>query len=171
MKTNDLPVTRIKATAAVANGTHELPAPLVIGEDIFPATEIIDNDGLTSFDPAEDGIDFWESVELMRIAVPNAKVVGPQKYGEVVVVAGNSTETEFNVLGGINISANDYNPERVIVDFDNESYDAKSGDYYTGNIVGVMGFGFGNFKLWTKEDLLPEITRVEKPVVVTDINK
>ena len=171
MKTADLPVTRIKATTAVANGTHELPAPLVIGEDIFPATEIIDNDGLTSFDPAEDGIDFWESVELMRIAVPNAKVVGPQKYGEVVVVAGNSTETEFNVLGGINISANDYNPERVIVDFDNESYDAKSGDYYTGNIVGVMGFGFGNYKLWTKEDTLPQITRVEKPVVVTDINK
>ncbi|MCZ8537241.1 S-layer homology domain-containing protein [Paenisporosarcina quisquiliarum] len=171
MKTADLPVTRIRATAAVANGTHELPAPLVIGEDIFPATEIIDNDGLTSFDPAEDGIDFWESVELMRIAVPNAKVVGPQKYGEVVVVAGNSTETEFNVLGGINISANDFNPERVIVDFDNESYDAKSGDYYTGNIVGVMGFGFGNYKLWTEEDTLPQITRVEKPVVVTDINK
>ncbi|EPD52360.1 hypothetical protein HMPREF1210_01713 [Paenisporosarcina sp. HGH0030] len=169
MKTNDLPVTRIKATATVANGTHELPAPLVIGEDIFPATEIIDNDGLTAFDPAEDGIDFWESVELMRLAVPNAKVVGPQKYGEVVVVAGNSTNTEFNVLGGINISATDYNPERVIVDFDNESYDAKSGDYYTGNIVGVMGFGFGNYKLWTKENTLPQITRVEKPVTITDI--
>lgn len=171
MKTADLPVTRIKATTAVANGTHELPAPLVIGEDIFPATEIIDNDGLTTFDPEEDGIDFWESVELMRIAVPNAKVVGPQKYGEVVVVAGNSTKTDFNVLGGINISENDYNPERVIVDFDNESYDAKSGDYYTGDIVGVMGFGFGNYKLWTEEDTLPEITRVEKPVVVTEINK
>lgn len=169
MKTSDLPVTRIRATTAVANGTHELPAPLVINSDIFPPTENIDNDGLTSFDPAEDGIDFWESVELMRIAVPNAKVVGPQKYGEVVVVAGNSTNTEFNVLGGINISKNDYNPERVIVDFDNESYDAKSGDYYTGNIVGVMGFGFGNYKLWTEEETLPEITRVEKPVTVTDI--
>ncbi len=95
---------------------------------LFNRTEIIDNDGLTSFDPAEDGIDFYESVELMRIGVPNAKVVGPQNNGEVVVVAGNSTNTEFNVLGGINISANDYNPERIIVDFDNESYDAKSGD-------------------------------------------
>lgn len=171
MKTNDLPVTRIRATSAVANGTATLPEPLVIGEDIFQPTEIIDNDGLTSFDPAEDGIDFYESIELMRIAVPNAKVVGPQKYGEVVVVAGDSTNTEFNILGGINISENDYNPERIIVDFDNESYDAKSGDFYTGDIIGVIGFGFGNFKLWTEEESLPTITRVEKPVVITDIQK
>ena len=169
MKTNDLPVTRIRATTSDTNGTATLPEPLVIGEDIIQPTEIIDNDGLTSFDPAEDGIDFYESIELMRIAVSDAKVVGPQKYGEVVVVSGNSTKTEFNVLGGINISANDYNPERIIVDFDNESYDAKSGDYYTGDIIGVMGFGFGNFKLWTEEVDLPEITRVKKPNLVTDI--
>ncbi|WP_019412507.1 cell wall-binding repeat-containing protein [Paenisporosarcina sp. TG20] len=170
MKASDLPITRILATATVASGTAPLPDALVLGEDIFQPTEIIDNDGLTSFDPAEDGIDFYESIELMRIAVPNAKIVGPQKYGEVVVVAGNSTETEFNVLGGINISENDYNPERVIVDFDNTSYNAKSGDYYTGDIIGVMGFGFGNFKLWTEEENLPEITRVEKPNLITDIN-
>lgn len=170
MKANDLPITRIRATTATKTGTAALPAPLVIGEDVIPPTEIIDNDGLTSFDPLEDGIDFWESVELMRLAVPNAKVIGPQQYGEVVVVAGNSTNTTFNVLGGINISANDYNPERILVDIDNENYDAKSGDYYTGNIVGVMGFGFGNFKLWTEESSLPPITRVEKPNVITDIN-
>lgn len=47
-KENDLPITRIRATTSVANGTHELPAPLVINKDIFPPTEIIDNDGLTS---------------------------------------------------------------------------------------------------------------------------
>ncbi|SES00245.1 DUF6359 domain-containing protein [Psychrobacillus sp. OK032] len=169
MKANDLPITRIRATTATKTGTETLPAPLVIGEDIFPPTEIIDNDQLTSFDPQEDGIDFWESVELMRIAVPNAKVVGPQDYGEIVVVAGNSTNTTFNVLGGINISANDYNPERIVVDINNDKYDAKSGDYYTEDIVGVMGFGFGNFKLWAEESTLPPITRVEKPNVITDI--
>ncbi|MFF2753212.1 DUF6359 domain-containing protein [Psychrobacillus sp. NPDC058041] len=169
MKENDLPITRIRATSAVKTGIAELPAPLVIGQDIFPPSEIIDNDGLTSFDPEEDGIDFWESVELMRIAVPNAKVVGPQGHGEIVVVAENSPNTTFNVLGGINISPNDYNPERVTIDIGNDKYDAKSGDYFTGNIVGVMGFSFGNFKLWTSEASLPPINRIEKPVVVTDI--
>ncbi|WP_277584947.1 DUF6359 domain-containing protein [Psychrobacillus antarcticus] len=169
MRVNDLSITRIRATSATKSGTAELPAPLVIGEDIFPPTEIIDNDGLTIFDPLEDGIDFWESVELMRIAVPNARVIGPQAYGEIPVIAGNSTNTQFNVLGGINISSNDYNPEKILVLTGNEKYDAKSGDYYTGDIVGVMGFGFGNFKLWTEESTLPTITRIEKPTVVRDI--
>lgn len=169
MKANDLPITRIRATSATKSGTAELPEPLVIGEDIFPPTEIIDNDSLTTFDPLEDGIDFWESIELMRIAVPDAKVIGPQEYGEIPVIAGNSTNTQFNVLGGVNISANDYNPERILVLTGNEKYDAKSGDYYTGDIVGVMGFGFGNFKLWAEESTLPPITRVEKPNVVTNI--
>ena len=167
-KENDLPITRIRATTSVANGTHELPAPLVINKDIFPPTEIIDNDGLTSFDPAEDGIDFYESVELMRVAVSNAKVVGPQKYGEVIVVSGDSNTT-FNDFGGINLSANDYNPERIVVDFDNESYIAKAGDFYTGEIVGVFGFGFGNYKLWAEESDLPELHISERLDVVTDI--
>jgi predicted extracellular nuclease len=169
MKENDLPVTRIRATEAVGSGTHELPVPLVIGEDIIPPSEIIDNDGLTSFDPAEDGIDFWESIELMRISVPNAKVVGPQKYGELIVVAGNSTNTTFNDFGGINLSANDYNPERIVVDFDNERYIAKAGDSFSEDIIGVMGFGFGNFKLWTEEANLPAIHVSERPNVTTDI--
>lgn len=169
MRDNDLPVTRIRATETVLSGTHELPEPLVIGEDIIQPTEIIDNDGLSSFDPAEDGIDFWESVELMRLSVPNAKVVGPQKYGEVIVVAGNSTNTTFNDFGGINLSASDYNPERIVVDFDNESYIAKAGDFFTEEIVGVMGFGFGNYKLWTEETDLPTMTISERPEVTTDI--
>ncbi|MER2260939.1 MAG: DUF6359 domain-containing protein [Psychrobacillus sp.] len=170
MKANDLPVTRIRATETTKSGTAELPEPLVIGEDIHPPTEIIDNDGLTSFDPLEDGIDFWESVELMRLAVPDAKVVGPQDYGEIVVVTGNSVNTTFNALGGINISADDYNPERISVLIGNDNYDAKSGDYFTEDIIGVMGFGFGNYKLWTEEESLPAIHRVEKPVTVTDID-
>ncbi|MFC3212618.1 DUF6359 domain-containing protein [Planomicrobium okeanokoites] len=155
MRDNDMPITRIRATEVVKGGTADLPAPIVIGEDVMPPSQIIDNDGLTSFDPAEDGIDFWESLELMHLAVPNAKVVGPQKYGEVVVVAGNSPNTVFNKQGGILISENDYNPERIIVDFDNENFVAKAGDSFNGTITGVMGFGFGNYKLWTKEENLP----------------
>lgn len=157
MRANDLPITRIRATDVVTNGTAALPEPIVIGEDVFPPSEIIDNDGLTSFDPEEDGIDFWESLELMRLAVPNAKIVGPQDYGEVVVVAENSPNTDFHKQGGILISENDYNPERITVDFDNEEFVAKGGDSFKGDIIGVMGFGFGNYKLWTEEADLPPL--------------
>ncbi|HSI65819.1 MAG TPA: S-layer homology domain-containing protein [Planococcus sp. (in: firmicutes)] len=157
MRTNDLPITRIRATAALKEGTAQLPEPIVIGVDVFPPSEIIDNDGLTSFDPEEDGIDFWESLELMRIAVPNAQIVGPQKYGEVIVVAENSPNTEFHNQGGILLSENDFNPERIIVDFDNESFVAKAGDSFNGTITGVMGYGFGNYKLWAVESDIPEL--------------
>ena len=56
----DLTTTRIKATTVAINGTAALPAPLVVGVDVIPPNKIIDNDRLTSFDPLEDGIDFWE---------------------------------------------------------------------------------------------------------------
>ncbi|MDJ0330457.1 DUF6359 domain-containing protein [Planococcus sp. S3-L1] len=156
-KDNDLPITRIRATDATKTATAALPEPIIIGKDVQPPSEIIDNDGLTSFDPTEDGVDFWESLELMRLAVPNAQVVGPQNYGEVVVVAENSPNTDFHKQGGILISENDYNPERITVDFNNENYVAKAGDSFTGNIIGVMGFGFGNYKLWATENDLPTL--------------
>ena len=171
MRDNDLPITRIRATDAVANGTAELPEPIVIGEDVMPPSEIIDNDGLTSFDPEEDGIDFWESLELMRLAVPNAQIVGPQEYGEVVVVAENSPNTEFHKQGGILISENDYNPERITVDFDDESFVAKGGDSFNGDIIGVMGFGFGNYKLWTEAADLPELVEGDTAPETTWIQK
>ncbi|MCM3610372.1 DUF6359 domain-containing protein [Planococcus sp. MERTA32b] len=155
MRDNDLPITRIRATDVSKDGTADLPEPIVIGEDVMPPSENIDDDKLTSFDPTEDGIDFWESLELMYLAVPNAQIVGPQNYGEVVVVAENSPKTEFHKQGGILISENDYNPEKITVDFDNESFVAKAGDSFDGTITGVMGFGFGNYKLWTKEENLP----------------
>src|SRR5690606_11587729 len=122
MKTSDLPITRIQATDATKIDTAELPAPIVIGEDVQPPSKIIDNDGLASFDPQEDGIDFWESLQLMRVGVADAQIVGPQSYGEVIVVSKNATNNAFHKQGGILIAEDDYNPERIAFDIDNEKF-------------------------------------------------
>lgn len=156
MRDNDLPLTRIRSTEVVKVGTAALPEALIIGEDVFPPTKIIENDGLTSFDPEEDGIDFWESLELMRVGVADAQIVGPQKYGEVFVVSKNATNNEFHKQGGILLSEDDYNPERITVTT-SDSTIAKAGDTFAENPVGVLGFGFGNYQIWTAEDELPEI--------------
>ena len=156
MKDNDLPLTRIRSTDVVKDGTTELPEPLIIGEDVLPPTQNIDNDGLTSFDPEEDGIDFWESLELMRVGVADAQIVGPQKYGEVFVVSKNATNNEFHKQDGILLSEDDYNPERITVTT-SESTVAKAGDTFAENPVGVLGYGFGNYQIWTEESELPEI--------------
>ncbi|WKA57836.1 DUF6359 domain-containing protein [Planococcus shenhongbingii] len=171
IRQNDLPITRIRAVETVKTGTASLPEPIVIGEDVQPPSEIIDNDQFAKFDPQQDGIDFWESLELMRLAVPNAKIVGPQGYGEVVVVAENSLNTDFHKQGGILISENDYNPERITVDFNDESFVAKGGDRFNGDVVGVLGFGFGNYKLWTERASLPELIEGDTAPETTWIQK
>ncbi len=156
MRDNDLPLTRIRSTEVVKNGTAELPEPLVIGEDVFPPTQNIENDGLTSFDPEEDGIDFWESLELMRVGVADAQIVGPQDYGEVFVVSKNATNNDFHKQGGILLAEDDYNPERITVTT-GEDVIAKAGDSFAEMPIGVLGFGFGNYQIWTNENEVPAI--------------
>ena len=112
----NLSKTQIKASTVTKTGTAELPAPLVVGKDIMPPNKIIDNDEMTSFDPTEDGIDFWESVEFMRVSFPNAKVVGPPYSGDVPIIVESTTNNELNSQGGLNIAADDYNPEKIFLD-------------------------------------------------------
>ncbi|WP_422123268.1 DUF6359 domain-containing protein [Planococcus sp. X10-3] len=156
MRDNDLPLTRIRSTDVVKYGTAELPDPIVIGEDIFPPAQNIDNDGLTSFDPEEDGIDFWEALELMRVEIADAQIVGPQNYGEVFVVSKNATNNEFHKQGGILLAEDDFNPERITVTT-GDGVIAKAGDTFAENPVGVLGYGFGNYQVWTETDEIPEI--------------
>lgn len=156
MKENDLPVTRIRSTDVVKTGTAALPEPIVIGEDVFPPTQNIDNDGLTEFQPEEDGIDFWESLELMRVGVADAQIVGPQDYGEVFVVSKHATNNEFHKQGGILLEEDDFNPERVKIQT-SEDLVAKAGDTFAEMPVGVLGYGFGNYQIWTDVTKVPAI--------------
>jgi predicted extracellular nuclease len=152
----DLPVTEIGASSVEVTATgQELPVPVVIGEDRIPPTEIIDNDSFSAFDPAEDGIDFYESLEGMLVQVNNPKVVAPQKYGELVVVPANiPTNT---TAGGLKISETDYNPERIHIDINDENFVAKMGDSFNGNIQGVVSYGFSNYKVLSDKANLPEL--------------
>ncbi|QPC47816.1 chitobiase/beta-hexosaminidase C-terminal domain-containing protein [Mangrovibacillus cuniculi] len=156
----DLTETQISAssTEKLASG-QALPKAIVLGEDRFPPTEVIDNDAFATFDPEEDGIDFYESVEGMLVEVKDAKVVAPQKYGEIVVIPGNyETNT---VTGNLRISQNDFNPERIVVFTNDKDFDSKAGDQFKGSITGVMSYGFSNFRLLTETASLPTLEKAE----------
>jgi uncharacterized protein len=162
----DLASTQIAATTITKNGTAPLPAPIKLGVDRIAPEKIIDNDQFKVFDPEEDAIDFWESIEGMYVQIDDAKVVALQKDALVWVVPGNY---ETNVKpGGLRITADDYNPDRIGVDVRNGStanknYRAKMGDYYTGAIKGVIHYGYSNYKLMAQESSLP--TLVETPIL------
>ena len=95
--------------------------PTVLGAGgRVPPTTVIDNDttgsvetGPTTFDPAQDGIDFYESLEGMIVQVNNAAVVGPTNsaFGEVWVLPDGGAG--FGLLtsrGGILVQADRLQP-------------------------------------------------------------
>ncbi|WP_391207748.1 FN3 associated domain-containing protein [Psychrobacillus sp. L4] len=162
----NLSTTRINATQIIKDGTANLPAPLVVGVDIFPPNKIIDNDNLTSFDPLEDGIDFWESVEFMRLSFPNAKVVGPSYNGATPIVVESTTNNEFNLLGGLNIAADDYNPEKIFLT-NTGLLDISSGDHFNGNVIGVISYTADGYRVLP--EALPTLVKGSRIIETTHI--
>lgn len=152
----DAPVTEINASSIMITVSGQtLPDPVVIGKDRIAPTENIDDDKVTEFNPEQDGIDFYESLEGMRVAVENPKVVAPQQYGEVIVVPENvDTNT---AAGGLKLTATDFNPERVHLDLNDETFVTKTGDSFNGTVAGVVSYGYSNYKVLTNKNQLPNL--------------
>ena len=154
-----------------------LPDPVVIGRDgRVPPDMVIDDDALQSYDPATDGLDFFESLEGMRVTVEDAAAVAPtNRFGEIFTVADKGKDaTGLNDRGGITIAPDDFNPERVQIQSDSGILDVDLPQVATGatlgDVTGVVGYGFGNFEVLVTEDftggvkpgnLKPETTKLK----------
>ena len=151
----------------VLSSGNPLPGPSVIGKGgRVPPGEVIDNDSTGDaessgvFDPAEDGLDFYESFESMRVQVNKARVVGPTtSFGEIPVV-GDAAERAgiLTNRGGLLIRADDFNPERIHLD-DRLLLPASLplldvGDRFKSPVVGILDYSFGNFKLDVSEPVV-----------------
>ncbi|MDQ0270039.1 5'-nucleotidase C-terminal domain-containing protein [Cytobacillus purgationiresistens] len=168
----DLAMTEINAqngNLRVLSSGNELPAPIILGKDVPIPSQVIDNDQFSIFDPEEDGIDLYESVEGMRVAVENPQVVAPQKYGEVPVIAGQVEGKTYSEQGGVLISEDNQNPERLHLLLDNTSFVAKTGDSFQGTVTGVMTYGYSNYKILTDMDTLPALNEREITPIKTEL--
>jgi predicted extracellular nuclease len=165
---DNLTTTELTYPEITVLGQGELPAPTMIGEDRVPPSDVIDDDSTSSvewsgtFDAATDGIDFWESMEGMVLGIDDARATGPTNgFGELSVVARGAEPN--TPRGGLYVTADDFNPERVILDDDLASTPvAHTGDTLAGTTVGVLDYSFANFKLlpWeTPEVVSGGITR------------
>lgn len=162
--TASLSLTEIVApTVTVESHGNALPSAILLGAGgLLPPAEAIDNDGLTSYDPASDGIDFWESLEGMRVTIETPQVVSnTNEFGETDVVAslGNGA-TGVNDRGGITISAGsqgvaDYNPEKIQIDDDSGIFAGFNPDYSIGDqlssVTGVVNYAFDNYEVIVTE--------------------
>jgi predicted extracellular nuclease len=159
---DNLTTTEISGSPQVTVLATDVPAPattLVGRGGRVPPANVIDDDATGSvetsgtFDPTEDGIDFWESLEGMVVGIEDARATGPtSRFGELPVVAAGAEPS--TARGGVYVSADDFNPERVLLDdalLDGMPA-AHTGDTLTGTTVGVLDYSFANFKLlpWTE---------------------
>ncbi len=163
--TTNLTITELVGPLMVSklSSGNPLPAPVVIGTGgRMPPTTVIEDDATgdveTSgvFDPASDGIDFYESLEGMLVQVNDAVAVGrTSDFGsnrEIPVVVDNGANAGLRTArGGIVIQSTDFNPERIIL---NDWIaggpllpPVNVGDSYPGTTAGVIDYSFGNYKL------------------------
>jgi len=160
----NLTTTELASPTIVVNSTgNPLPPATVVGTGgRIPPASVIEDDATGSvetsgaFDPASDGIDFYESLEGMRVQVNDAATVGPRNdfasNREIAVVGDNGTNASvLTSRRGVILRATDPNPERIILNdliAGGPSLPPTNvGDTFPGATVGVIDYSFGNFKL------------------------
>src|ERR687888_582798 len=131
--------------ATVAGTGGRIPPNTVIEDD---ATGDVETSG--TFDPASDGLDFWESLEGMRVLVNNPVAVGPTNaFGETQVVGDDGANAGLRtVRGGLLLRPTDPNPERLVAAAVLVSLPPMNvGDHHDAPLLGVLDYNFGNFFL------------------------
>ncbi|MER2064189.1 MAG: DUF6359 domain-containing protein, partial [Alkalibacterium sp.] len=105
----DLSVTQINArddrgglVDIIDNGV-ELPAPVEIVSSNLP-DEIKGGTSLEDFDPEAYSLDYWESIEGMRVEVQPSRAVAPQQHGDLFVVTDEYNPSNTTVNGGIRLT-------------------------------------------------------------------
>ncbi|MBH8577322.1 DUF11 domain-containing protein [Nostocaceae cyanobacterium CENA369] len=177
---NNLTTTEITSpTITKLSSGNALPTATILGNGgrTIP-TSVIDNDttgnietGTTTFDPAQDGIDFYESLEGMLVQVNNPVAVSPtNSFGEIWVLADNGANaTGRTARGGVEISPNDFNPERIQIDdalFTSGSSPQINVGATFGTITGVVDYSFSNYEVLpssvtvTSNTLTKEVTNL-----------
>lgn len=181
---NSLSRTSIRTTEVEVLGSgNSLPAPVLIGEGgrTIP-DKIIENDvegyvGRSSalFDPDQDGMDFYESLESMRVQVNNALAVSSiNSYNEVIVVADRGKHASgLSQAGVLLLAEEDPNPERIMLD---DKFikmpDIRVGDVFTQPIIGIIDYDFGNYRIlptdkliFESKGLVQKLVNVEPPIL------
>lgn len=145
-----LSVTRVKATAVVPlEGEPPLPPPAKPFERPLPA--VVDRDGLATFDPAADAIDFWESLEGMRVELPGGTVVGPTtSRGDLVLRPDGAPPVPRTAAGGVLLLESGPSLDRALLSrrLTGGMPVADVGARLAGPIAGIVDYAFSNYRVY-----------------------
>lgn len=152
--TTNLSITRLEGASWTVDSTGNALPGVTIGAGFrLPPSTIAQDDDFTSFDILTDGVDFYESLEGMRITVASTKVTGPTNgFGETWVYTQDQADAgPFTARGGLLLSEFDVNPERIQLQTDTGvtpgiSLSANVADTL-GHVTGVLRYDFQNYEL------------------------
>lgn len=148
----NLTITEITAPTISVIGTGAVASTVLgAGGRAIPNT-VIDDDGLSVFDPAHDGVDFYESIEGMVVTIHNAQATDSTTTGQTWVVADNGTGASgLNTRGGVTLSDGDNNPERILVYADSGVNPGFNSAYVLGDqlgdVTGVVSYFGGKYEV------------------------
>lgn len=152
---NNLTTTQIgRASITVTASSAPIPATTVIGPGGRRAPHAVrtdspgDVESVTAFDPDDNALDFYESMEGMRVRVQDSVAVSPTtQHGEIAVLPGDTGAARTERGGALYRRYTDANAARVI--FDDVLAPTPSvnvGAQFPGAVDGVLDYSFGNYK-------------------------
>jgi predicted extracellular nuclease len=162
---NNLSSTQINATSAfsgafsVLSSGNALPAARIIDTGFLPPTLIAPNLGAAGnvessghvLNPGTYSMDFYESLEGMRVALPKAQVVGAtNQFGEVSFVAAAQVgmgSSLWTPRGGVALAPGQFNGQRLFIDDVITATPVVNVGAQLSNVSGVMDYSFNNYKL------------------------
>ncbi len=156
----NLTLTEINASGGswsrVASG-KALPAAVVIGAGFLPPTAIAPSVGNVEtapgyvLQPSLYSMDFYESLEGMRVSLPSAVASGPtNSFGETYLLASaqvGAAGTFTSPRGGAVLGAGQFNGHRIQIDDRIVAAPRVNSGALLTNVTGVMDYSFGNYEL------------------------
>lgn len=147
---------------------YGIPAPVVLGKNgrVIPST-VIDDDGMSQFQPETDAIDFFESIEGMLVKLPVPTILSPlwtsgsanSLLYNIPVRVDNDSKDVVTPAGGLVLKEDrNYNPQRILLSYGDPGVEVGTGDKFNADIIGAVGYNNGNYKVIPAQGQLPSIT-------------
>jgi hypothetical protein len=171
--TSNLSTTELDSTAVIVlSHGNPVPAPIVLTPTTVPDTYAPGLGGAniesTPITPSRSALDYYESIEGMRVEVDNARVVGPSdSFGEQYVTTKPSQDVSYR--GGTLFAAENATPSGrlEVVANDGTNPQVNVGDVFTGATIGEIDWSqFGGYVI-SADTLGPVQHNNLAPVVAT----
>jgi len=145
-----LGVTTLVASRIEVGEAATLPPPRRLGGDVS-IPDRVDGDEMRRFRPDADAIDLWESLEGMRLVVPDGgAVIGPtSKYGDLFLLPAGAPERPMTGTGSPLLQPAGAPVDRISLSLRRlpERPQLAVGTRLVGAISGIVDYTFTNYRL------------------------